>query len=97
MKRFAENYARVQETLNELLQGEYSMAYNIGAILKGYERLLERFETLLGISISIALSLCEELARLLQHSFHAAGIKEAAETLCEAMSRLRSEVAFEEP
>ncbi|CAN8018174.1 unnamed protein product [Ixodes persulcatus] len=83
MKSFAENYARVQETLKKLLQGEYIIAGNSRAILKGYERLLKRFETLLGINISIAFfGPCEELARVLQRStFRAAGIKEAAETL----------------
>lgn len=75
MKRFAENL--VQETLNELLQTEYSIADNSRAILNGYGRLLKMFETLLGINISIAMfGPCEEPARVLQRStFCAAGIR----------------------
>ncbi|CAN7980597.1 unnamed protein product [Ixodes pacificus] len=98
MQRFVENYARVQETLKVFLQTADSVTTSSKANLKGYERLLQKFETLLGINISVALfGPCEELARALQSStYRAAGAKEAAEALCEAISRLRSGTAFDE-
>lgn len=69
MKRFTENYTRVQETLSEILQGIGSMADNIKAVLKGYQTLLGKFESLLGRNISIALYCpCEELARVIYNA-----------------------------
>lgn len=92
MKRFTGNYARVQETLREILQGTGSMPDSSKAVLKGYQTPLGKFETLLGINVSIALfGPGEELPRVLQRStFHAAGVNEAAETLCGLKKRFRS-------
>ncbi|XP_077554221.1 zinc finger MYM-type protein 1-like isoform X3 [Haemaphysalis longicornis] len=98
MQRFLDNYARVQETLKELLETPGSVTDGSKAIFRGYYTLLQKFETLLGINISIAFfGPCEELARAFQSSTcRAAGAKEAAEALREAISQLRSDAAFEE-
>lgn len=59
---------------------------------------MKKFETLLGINISIALfGPCEEVAKALQQpTLCAADAQQAVEALGEAISRLHSEVAFDE-
>lgn len=65
--------------------------------MKGYEKALKKFETLLGINLSIALfGPCEQSARILQCPvYRAAGAKEAAGALCDRLAKLRSDASFD--
>lgn len=99
MERFVDHYATIQQNFKVFLQTEDSVTGSSKPILKGYERLLQKFETLLGtFNIYVAFfRLCEELAMALQSStYHATVVKEAADTLCKAVSRLHSQTAFDE-
>ncbi|KAH9377477.1 hypothetical protein HPB48_006262 [Haemaphysalis longicornis] len=84
--------------LKELFETLGSVTNGSKAIFKGFYTLLQKFDTLLGISISRAFfKPCEELARVFVSSTcRAAGAKQASETLREAISRFRSDGAFEE-
>ncbi|KAH7937535.1 hypothetical protein HPB49_012878 [Dermacentor silvarum] len=96
MDRFVENYEMVQATLQELVQVQSSLRGTSKTTIKGYEKVLN-FEILVGINVSIALfGPCDELARMLQRPvYRAAGAKEAAEALCDHLSRLRSDASFD--
>ncbi|CAN7983570.1 unnamed protein product [Ixodes hexagonus] len=99
MERFVVNYERVQATLKELLEVQSSLSGTSKTAMKGYEyeKVLKKFETLLGINLSIALfGPCEQLARILQCPvYRAAGAKEAAEALCDRLAKLRSDASFD--
>lgn len=97
MDRFVENYERVQATLQELVQVQSSLSGISKTAIKGYEKVLKKFETLLGINLSIALfGPCEELAWMLQRPvYRAGGAKKVAEALCDRLSRLRSDRSFD--
>ncbi|KAH9362398.1 hypothetical protein HPB48_020192 [Haemaphysalis longicornis] len=65
--------------------------------MKGYWKVLKKFETLLGMNLSIALfGPCEQLARILQCPvYRATGAKEAAKALCDRLAKLWSDASFD--
>lgn len=65
--------------------------------MRGYEKQLQKFETLFGLIMSKELfGPCEKLARALQSpKYSATGTKQAAEALCQTMVDLRTEDGFD--
>lgn len=99
MEMFVENYERVQATLQELVQVQGSLSGTSKTAIKGYEKVLQKFETLLGTNASVALfGPCKQLVRMLERPvYHAAGAKAAAEALCDRLAKLRSDASFDVP
>ncbi|XP_040063052.2 zinc finger MYM-type protein 1-like [Ixodes scapularis] len=97
MKRFLQNYERVQATIHDLLQTPGSIGDDRRAIMRGYEKLLNKFETLFGLNMSKELfGPCEQLARVLQSpKYSATGTMQAAEALRQTMMNLRTDEGFE--
>ncbi|KAH7935599.1 hypothetical protein HPB52_010338 [Rhipicephalus sanguineus] len=97
VKRFTENYERVQATMQELLQTPGSLRDDRRGIMRGYEKQLQKFHTLFGLNMSKELfGPCEQLARALQSpKYSATGTKQAAKALCQTMANLRTEDGFD--
>lgn len=85
IRRFVENYVRVQETLTIMLDNDSScnITNERRAILRGYQGKMGKFSTLL--ALNIALAICEpaeQLAKALQSvDYTATGAQQSARTL----------------
>lgn len=95
LKRFHENYARVQGTLAEL-ENCATVKADKKAQIRGWSLKLEQFESLFYLNVSIAIfAPCEQLARALQApGLTATGAKQAAILLSSKLKKLRTEAEF---
>lgn len=95
MKRFHQNYGRVQGTLVNIENCETVKA-DKKAQIRGWSLKLEQTDTLFYLNVSIAIfAPCEQLARALQApGLTATGAKQAAVLLSSKLEKLRTEAEF---
>lgn len=94
LERFLENHDRVRRTLDAILEDRASkITEERRAMLRGYSKKMQKFETLLGLHVSLQLFRpCEELARALQSPrYTATGAKMSAKVLWETLDKMGSQ------
>lgn len=85
----------MQATLQKVVQVQSSLSGTSKTAIKGYEKVLKKFETSQGVNFSIALfGLCEKLATMLQWPVYHVEAKEASEAPCDHLARLQSDTSF---
>lgn len=97
MIRFLENYGSIQTTLEILVKDKKALEDARRADARGYLRVLDKFETIFGLLVSIKIfGPCESLARALQKpGFAATSAIQSVGVLKSTLSDMRSDAAFD--